>query len=109
MVTDKPETHSARAKRRMFAMLEDLAQQIVWHGQKLDRYEWKDCCTAALKRQRVVPGIEGGFVVLGTSTRKMTVAEMNELMEFIEFFGGSQQVKFTAPEYAYPANMSKAG
>lgn len=90
-------------------MLGDLSRQVVWHGQKLTKEEWKDATTAAIKRQRVIPGIEGGWVVLGTSTRNMKIAEMNELMEFIEFFGGSQQVKFTAPEYAYPANMSKAG
>lgn len=90
-------------------MLRDLSQQVVWHGQKLTEGEWKDVCTAGIKRQRVVPGIEGGFVVLGSSTSRMNVAEMHELMEFVEFFGGSQQVKFTAPEYAYSASMSKAG
>lgn len=80
-------------------MLSDLAKQVVWHGQKLTKEEWKDVCTAGIKQQRVVPGIEHGFVVLGSSTRKMTVAEMNELMEFVEFFGGSEGVKFSAPGY----------
>lgn len=83
----------------MWSMLRDLSQQITWHGQKLADSDWKEMCTAAIKRQRVVPGIEGGFVVLGAPTSRMTIAEMNELMEFMEYFGGSQGVKFRAPEY----------
>jgi hypothetical protein len=79
-------------------MLRDVARQVVWHGQKLADSEWKDVFTAALKRQKVVPGIDGGFVVLGTSTRKMTVAEMGELMTLAEAFGAEQGVRFTAPE-----------
>jgi hypothetical protein len=56
--------------------------------------------TAALKKQRVIPGIEGGFVVLGDSTSQMTIAEMGELMDFLEAFGAQHDVRFTAPEYA---------
>ena len=96
---NEPKTRSAQANARLWAMLTDLSQQVIWHGQKLDKGEWKDVCTAGIKRQKVVPGIEGGFVVLGTSTSRMTVAEMTELMEFIEFFGGQQGVKFRAPEH----------
>jgi len=79
-------------------MLRDISKQVIWHGQKLADSEWKDVFTAALKRQKVVPGIDGGFVVLGASTRKMTVAEMSELMELMEAFGAQQGVRFTAPE-----------
>lgn len=82
----------------MWCMLRDVSRQVVWHGQKLQDSEWKDVFTAALKRQKVVPGIDGGFVVLGTSTRRMTVAEMGELMELVEAFGAQQGVRFTAPE-----------
>jgi len=98
-VSDKPETRSVEQNRRMWAMLRDVSRQVVWHGQKLADSEWKDVFTAALKRQKVVPGIDGGFVVLGTSTRKMTIAEMGELMTLMEAFGAQQDVRFTAPEY----------
>lgn len=93
----KPETRSQAQNRRLWAMLRDIAGQVVWHGQKLHDTEWKDVFTAALKRQKVVPGIEGGFVVLGTSTSRMTVAEMGELMELMEAFGSEQNVRFSAP------------
>ena len=82
----------------MWANLEDIAQQVVWYGQKLDKQEWKDVLTAGLKKQKIVPGIEGGFVVIGARTSKMSVAEMNELIELAIMFGTQQGVKFQALE-----------
>jgi len=82
----------------MWANLEDIAQQVIWYGQKLDKQEWKDVLTAGLKKQKIVPGIEGGFVVIGARTSKMTVAEMNELIELATMFGTQQGVKFRALE-----------
>lgn len=93
-VVIRPEKRSTAQNRRMWAMLTDLSEQIVWHGQKLSADDWKTMCTAALKSQRVLPGIEGGFVVMGESTSAMTIAEMTELMDFIEAFGTQQNVEF---------------
>ena len=89
---------SLKQNRLMWANLEDIAQQVVWYGQKLDKQEWKDVLTAGLKKQKIVPGIEGGFVVIGARTSKMTVAEMNELIELATMFGTQQGVKFRALE-----------
>lgn len=50
--------------------------------------------TAGLKRQQVVPGIDGGFVVLGTSTRNMTKSEMGDLIELIYAFGAEHGVRW---------------
>jgi hypothetical protein len=80
----------------MWANLEDIAQQVTWYGVKLTKDEWKDVLTAALKKQKVVPGIEGGFVVIGARTSKMTVPEMTELIELSTAFGTQQGVKFRA-------------
>ena len=82
----------------MWANLEDIAQQVVWYGQKLDKQEWKDVLTAGLKKHKIVPGIEGGFVVIGARTSKMSIAEMNELIELAVMFGTQQGVKFRALE-----------
>ena len=82
----------------MWANLEDIAQQVIWHGVKLDKQEWKDVLTAGLKKQKIVPGIEGGFVVIGARTSKMSIAEMNELIELSTMFGAQQGVKFRALE-----------
>lgn len=96
-MSDKP--RSIEQNRRMWAMLRDVSQQVVWYGQKLQDEDWKHVFSASLKKQRVVPGIDGGFVVLGQSTSRMSVAEMGELMELMEAFGAQQGVKFTAPEH----------
>jgi len=87
---------SLEQNRMMWANLEDIAQQVVWYGVKLTKDEWKDVLTAALKKQKVVPGIEGVFVVLGARTSKMTVPEMTELIELSTAFGTQQGVKFRA-------------
>ena len=94
----KRETRSSEQNARMWAMLEDVARQVVWHGRKLLKEDWKHIFSAALKQQDAVPGINGGFVVLGQSTSKMTVAQMGELMELIEAFGAQNDVHFSAPK-----------
>jgi hypothetical protein len=95
----KSETRSLQANARMWAMLSDVSKQVDWYGRKLTPEEWKHVFTASLSKQDVVPGIDGGFVVLGKSTSKMTKSEMAELQELIEAFGAQQGVRFTAPEY----------
>ena len=79
----------------MWALIGDVASQVVWHGQKLTPENWKDILTASLKRQEVVPGVDGGFVVLGTSTRRMAKLEMNGLIELIYAFGAQHGVVFS--------------
>lgn len=98
----KSETRSLQANARMWAMLTDVSKQVDWYGRKLTPEEWKHVFTASLSKQDVVPGIDGGFVVLGKSTSKMTKSEMAELQELIEAFGAQQGVRFTAPEYVDP-------
>ena len=81
---------------RMWAMLTDLSEQLVWHGQKLSTDDWKAVMMASFtKEMRVVPAINGnGFVPLGRSSSKLSVAEMKELMDLIEAFGAQHGVKF---------------
>lgn len=97
VLTLAPATRSSEQNRRMWAMLRDVSQQVDWHGNKLNEEEWKDVFTAAIKRQKVVPGLDGGFVVCGTRTSKMTKAEMVELLDLIEAFGAQHEVRFSAP------------
>lgn len=94
IITIKPETRSSAQNSRLWVLLTALSKQVEWHGQRLTPKEWKDACTAAIKRQKVIPGLDGGFVVLGTSTSAMTRAEHAELQDFIEAFGAQQGVDF---------------
>jgi len=95
----KPETRSTAQNRRLWALLTDVSEQVNWHGQHLAAEDWKHVFSAALKKTRVCPGIDGGFVVLGQSTSQMTRAKMSEMQELIEAFGAEHGVKFRAPEY----------
>jgi hypothetical protein len=94
IITIKPEARSTAQNARLWVLLNALSRQVEWHGQKLTAEEWKDACTAAVKRQKVIPGLDGGFVVLGSSTSAMTRAEMCELQDFIEAFGVEHGVDF---------------
>lgn len=94
----EPKTRSVEQNARMWSMLADLASQVDWYGQKLSSEDWKHVLSASMKKQRAVPGIDGGFVVLGQSTSKMTIQEMTELMDLIEAFGTQQGVIFKAVE-----------
>lgn len=94
----RPETRSTAQNARMWAMLTDISEQVIWHGRRLTSKEWKHVFSAALKKQDVVPGLEGGFVVLGQSTSSMSVREMAELQELMEAFGAERGVQFRAPE-----------
>jgi hypothetical protein len=99
VVEIKPETRTLAQNARLWAMLTDVSKQVNWYGRKLSQEEWKHVFTASLAKQDVVPGIDGGFVVLGKSTSKMTKPEMSELQQLIEAFGAQQGVRFTAQEY----------
>lgn len=88
----KPATRSLEQNARLWAMLSDVSRQVDWYGRKLSPEEWKHVFTASLKRQDVVPGLDGGFVVLGLSTSQMSKAEMSELQELISAFAAQRGV-----------------
>ncbi len=98
VVEVRPEKRSDAQNRRLWAMLRDISTQVDWYGQKLTDEEWKDVFTASLKRAKVVPGLDGGFVVCGQRTSKMTKGEMAELQTLMEAFGAEKGVAFSAPE-----------
>ena len=97
-LTVKPQTRTSEQNKRLWAMLTDISKQVDWYGRKLTPEDWKHVLSASLKKQDAVPGIDGGFVVLGLSTSKMTKGEMADLQTLIEAFGAQQGVKFSAIE-----------
>lgn len=90
----RQETRSTPQNRKLWVMLGEIATQVDWYGKKLDSEDWKNIFTASLKKQRTVPGIDGGFVVLGTKTSRMTKPEMAELIELMHAFGAEKNVTF---------------
>jgi hypothetical protein len=95
IVKEHSDTRTLEQNRKMFRVLQDLAEQVDWYGERLTRYDWKDMITAALKGQKVVPGIEGGFVVLGARTSEMNIKQMSDVIEFAQAFGAEKGVKWT--------------
>ena len=83
--------------RKLWPMLTDVSRQVDWYGQKLRPEDWKDVFTASLRQQRVVPGLDGGFVVLGLRTSKMRKREFSDLIELIYAFGAEREVEWSEP------------
>lgn len=94
-ITIQEETRSLAQNRMLWACLHDVSSQVIWYGRKMDPESWKHVFSASLKKQDTVPGIDGGFVVLGQSTSKMRVGEMRDLIELIHAFGAERGVRFS--------------
>lgn len=95
----REEVRSDAQNRRMWAMLRDISRQVVWHGRQLDEESWKHVFSAAVQQQDVVPGINGGFVVLGISTRKQSKRWFNDMFEVMEAFAAEHGVRFTTADH----------
>nr|WP_282104055.1 recombination protein NinB [Marinobacter alexandrii] len=80
---------------KLWPMLTDISQQVEWYGQKLSKEDWKHMLTASLTKQRAVPGIDGGFVILGQSTSRMNKELFSQLIEVIYAFGAEHGVQWS--------------
>jgi hypothetical protein len=79
----------------MWSLLTQISKKVVWYGEKLSPDDWKDICSASLRKAHVVPGIDPGTKVpLGMRTSQMTGSEISALIELILAFGTEQGVKF---------------
>lgn len=96
----KPRTRSLAQNDMLWSILTDISRQVVFvvNGQsvKVQPEEVKDILTAALKREtRMAMGIDGGMVILGQRTSKMTVRQMTELIELAHAFGDDKGVRWS--------------
>lgn len=82
---------------KMWPMLRDIAKQVKWSDAKLTAEEWKDIFTAAIKKQKLVPGLDGGLVVIGGHTSRMSRQELSELIELLYSFGTEKEVVWSEP------------
>lgn len=87
---------------KIHAMCTDVARQVEWAGAKRNVEAWKDIFTAALRSAThgldVVPGINGGFVLLGMHTSEMSKEEARDLITLIDVFCAERGVVLTDPE-----------
>lgn len=98
VVIFKEATRTLDQNAKLQPMCRDVAEQVVWYGDKLSVDDWRHMFVAAYrKEQRTVPGINGGFVVLGASSKKLSKKECADVIEIIYAFGAEHGVKWSDP------------
>lgn len=103
-LTIKTRTRSLDQNALLHAAISDIANQLEWHGKKLDALVWKRLCVAAWLRENkqtpdLVPALDGnGFDVIYEKTSKLSITQCSELLEWCFAFGVDHGVKFRAVE-----------
>lgn len=89
----------------MWAMLSDIARQVVWNGQHLDTESWKLVFLDALRRDRkdemrIVPNIDmtGWVNISPVHSSDLEGPEMHDLLTIISAFGDQHGVEWSAPK-----------
>lgn len=101
----REDKRSVSQNKKLWPMLSDVAKQVKWPVNGAMDYlpaeDWKDILSSGLdSEQRVAPGINGGFVMLGKRTSKMRKAEFAQLIELIYAFGSQHGVQWSEPALA---------
>lgn len=96
----RPRTRTLDQNNILWSILTDISKQVefVVNGElvKVSPEEVKDILTAGLRREtRMAMGIDGGMVILGQRTSKMTVRQMTELIELAHAFGTQRGVEWS--------------
>lgn len=90
-VTVAEPSRNLEQNAKLWALLSEVSEQVVWHGRNLTPEDWKHIFTASLKRMDVVPNLEGtGFVALGLSTSQMSKREFSDLIELVQAFAAER-------------------
>ena len=97
----KPRTRSLAQNDMLWSILTDISRQtqFVVNGALVSvaPEEVNDILTAGLRREtRMAMGIDGGMVLLGQRTSKMTVREMARLIELAYAFGNERGVEWSS-------------
>lgn len=91
----KPSSRTEAQNKRLHAICGDIARQKEWAGQRWDRETWKRILIAAVYGQKVVPGLDGGVVVLNASSSRMTVGQLSEVIAFAEAWAVQQGIQLS--------------
>jgi hypothetical protein len=90
---------------RMWAMLTDIARQVVWDERKLTANDWKVMFLDSLWRAGRIDGTRAvrnldntGYVDIGRSSADLSKEEMSDMIELMQAFGAERGVKFGGGE-----------
>src|SRR5690606_6730558 len=94
----RPKTRTLAQNDLLWSVLTDISKQVEFmvNGAliKVSPEEVKDILTAGLTREmRMAQGIDGGMVILGQRTSKMTIRQLSELVELAHAFGSQKGVQ----------------
>lgn len=96
VLTVEEEGRSGAQNRLLHALIGEIAATHEWAGSKRDSETWKRLLVASWTRARgehteILPALDGhGVDIVFRRTSKMTKAEVNELIEFIEAWRAQQ-------------------
>ena len=96
LYVDRPR-RSKEQNDRYWAALADISKQVEWNGVKLTKEDWRDLFTAAIRKQRLVPGLDGGLVVIGGHSSRMNREEFSEMIELVYSVGTEKGVVWSEP------------
>lgn len=82
---------------KYWPMMRDISRQVEWCGAKYNEYEWRDLFTALIKKQKLVPGIDGGLVVVGGGSSRMNREQFSDMIEAAYAFGTEHAVTWSEP------------
>ena len=88
-VTIPEETRNLEQNAAQWPILDAFSRQLLWPVGDMLVYlsadAWKDILTAAFQREsiQVVPGLDGGVVMLGLRTSEMSKSKFSEWIEFL--------------------------
>ncbi len=97
--------HLANQRKTLNAICGDLAKQVPWPVPQpdgeiamelLSKDDWRHMMVAAYRKDcRTVPGINGGFVVLGASSKDLNRRQYDDVIEMARAFGSERKVRWT--------------
>lgn len=90
--------------RKMHVMIQEVADQVDWDGARRSLDNWKRRFMDALDRHlshesEILSSLDGdGYVRLNRSTTDLSIAECEQMIELISYFGAEHGVVFHEPE-----------
>jgi hypothetical protein len=99
VVTIQEPTRNLEQNAALWVLLQAFSEQLKWpvNGElvHMSPEDWKHVLTAALRNEtgRLAMGLNGGVVMLGARTSKMSKREFSDLLEFIQAVAAERQVK----------------
>lgn len=94
-VSFKRDKRTGKQNNRQWAMLTEVSEQQLWHGQKLSPEDWKLIFLQGLNSEiRMVPNLANdGFISLSRSSSNLTVQEHSDLTALIEAFASEHGIQ----------------